>query len=66
MNCSVPRFASGLEGLWKISDGSCNHWNPGVTEAIMLPLPCFTDVAGFRAYFRKWDKTPIKILIPGR
>jgi uncharacterized membrane protein YfcA len=33
--------------------------------AIMLPILCLTDVVGFRAYYRKWDRALLRIMIPG-
>lgn len=33
--------------------------------AIMLPLLCLSDVAGFRAYYGKWDRAPLAVMIPG-
>jgi len=33
--------------------------------AIMVPILCLTDVFGFRAYYRKWDRALLRIMIPG-
>lgn len=33
--------------------------------AIMVPLLCLTDVIGFRAYHGRWDRSRLRVMIPG-
>jgi uncharacterized membrane protein YfcA len=33
--------------------------------AIMVPLLCLTDVIGFRAYAGRWDRSRLRVMIPG-
>lgn len=37
---------------------------PRQAAAIMLPLLCLTDIFGTRAFWNKWDRRNLKILIP--
>ena len=37
---------------------------PGQAAAVMLPLLCFIDWIGIRAYWGKWGKDEIRILLP--
>jgi uncharacterized membrane protein YfcA len=39
--------------------------SPIRAAAILLPVLCLMDLVGFRVYFRKWDTTNLKIMIPG-
>jgi uncharacterized protein len=38
--------------------------SPRQAAAIMLPLLCLTDIFGTRAFWNKWDRRNLKILIP--
>jgi len=37
---------------------------PPQAAAIMLPILCVMDLTGFQAYWRKWDKRVMKVIIP--
>jgi uncharacterized membrane protein YfcA len=39
--------------------------SPVHAAAILLPVLCFMDLVGVRAYYRKWDTENLKILLPG-
>ncbi|HEX8480209.1 MAG TPA: sulfite exporter TauE/SafE family protein [Telluria sp.] len=39
--------------------------SPVHAAAILLPVLCFMDLAGVRAYYRKWDTGNLKIMLPG-
>src|SRR5258706_24357 len=39
--------------------------SPVHAAAIMLPLLCFTDFTGLRAYYGKWDRANLKVMLPG-
>lgn len=38
---------------------------PVQAAAVMLPILCFMDLVGLRAYYRKWDTDNLKIMLPG-
>ena len=37
---------------------------PAQAAAIMLPVLCLMDIAGVRAYFRRWDRRILRIIVP--
>ncbi len=39
--------------------------SPVHAAAILLPVLCFMDVVGVRAYLGKWDSANLKIMLPG-
>jgi uncharacterized membrane protein YfcA len=39
--------------------------SPMQAAAILLPVLCFMDLVGFRAYYGKWDLANLKIMVPG-
>lgn len=39
--------------------------SPMQAAAILLPVLCFMDLVGFRAYYGKWDTANLKIMVPG-
>ena len=39
--------------------------SPLQAAAIMLPVLCLIDLVGFRVYYRKWDVSNLKIMVPG-
>lgn len=38
--------------------------SPAQGAAIMLPILCVMDLAGIRAYFGKWDRRVLRIIVP--
>lgn len=38
---------------------------PVQAAAVMLPVLCMMDFVGFRAYFGKWDKGNLRVMLPG-
>jgi len=38
---------------------------PGLAVAVMLPILCFMDMFGVRAYWKKWSAHDLRIIIPG-
>ncbi|MYM85886.1 TSUP family transporter, partial [Rugamonas sp. FT82W] len=38
---------------------------PAAAAAIMLPILCLTDLAGLRAYWGVWDRSLLRVLLPG-
>jgi uncharacterized membrane protein YfcA len=38
---------------------------PGMAVAVMLPILCFMDMFGVRAYWQKWSLADLRIIIPG-
>ena len=39
--------------------------SPLQAAAILLPVLCLIDLVGFRVYYRKWDVSNLKIMVPG-
>ncbi|CAN7375076.1 sulfite exporter TauE/SafE family protein [Trinickia sp. LjRoot230] len=39
--------------------------SPIQAAAVMLPVLCMMDLVGFRAYFGKWDKGNLRVMLPG-
>jgi len=39
--------------------------SPVQAAAVMLPVLCTMDLIGFRAYFGKWDKGNLRVMLPG-
>lgn len=39
--------------------------SPTQAAAIMLPILCLADVVGLKAYFGKWDRANLKVMLPG-
>ncbi|SNS40835.1 hypothetical protein SAMN06265795_102579 [Noviherbaspirillum humi] len=39
--------------------------SPRDAASIMLPILCLTDWFGIRLYFRKWDSSHLRLLLPG-
>lgn len=39
--------------------------SPLQAAAVMLPVLCLIDLVGFRVYYRKWDMSNLKIMVPG-
>jgi uncharacterized membrane protein YfcA len=39
--------------------------SPVHAAAILLPVLCLMDLVGLRAYFGKWDKPTLRIMLPG-
>ena len=39
--------------------------SPFDAAAILLPMLCIMDVAGLRAYWRRWDPQNLWIILPG-
>lgn len=39
--------------------------SPVQAAAIMLPVLCLMDLVGLRAYFGKWDRANLKVMLPG-
>jgi uncharacterized membrane protein YfcA len=38
---------------------------PGMAVAVMLPILCFMDMFGVRAYWGKWSVPDLRIIVPG-
>jgi uncharacterized protein len=38
---------------------------PTTAAGIMLPILCLTDWVGFRPYFGKWDRSQLRVMVPG-
>lgn len=39
--------------------------SPPQAAAILLPVLCLMDLVGFRVYYRKWDASNLRIMVPG-
>ena len=39
--------------------------SPFDAAAILLPMLCIMDIAGLKAYWRRWDRRNLLIIIPG-
>ncbi|MBD9380483.1 sulfite exporter TauE/SafE family protein [Achromobacter sp. ACM02] len=38
---------------------------PTQAAAILLPILCLIDIAGFGAYYKKWDSQSLRVILPG-